>query len=263
MIFLIITIIILFFMPKIRCILLHFGSFIKYTYLDIYRYIKFKKWKDFNEYGIDVFIGIFGKGKTLSAVHKALKLKARYPYIDLYSNIKLNGVEYIPLKSHMQIINSSNDAVFIIDEASTLFNSRQWKDFNHGLFSTLCQCRKKGKRKYVLLTAQRWGHLDKSLRDISRIVYDCDNLLRIQDNVGFDAYDYENCEDKKVVKIVSRETFIRKDSLYNSYDTDELVTQLSKTDYIDNETIINMQQTERANDKIRHFKMFGKKKLKK
>ena len=49
-----------------------------YTIVDFFRYVRDKEWTRFNNYGIDMFVGMFGHGKTLSMVHKARQLYKRY-----------------------------------------------------------------------------------------------------------------------------------------------------------------------------------------
>ena len=54
-----------------RCILLNLHNIGIYSIYDLITYVKEKKWNDFDLYGIDMYVGMFGKGKTLSLVHTA------------------------------------------------------------------------------------------------------------------------------------------------------------------------------------------------
>ncbi len=67
-------IITLFLIGITRCIILNFPYVTFYTGYDIYDYFKKRKWRNFNYYGIDMYIGMFGHGKTLSATHRARKI---------------------------------------------------------------------------------------------------------------------------------------------------------------------------------------------
>ena len=62
--------------PLVRVIVLNLHNIGIYSVWDLVDYFRYKKWKLFNLYGIDMFIGMFGHGKTLSMTHKA-KLERR------------------------------------------------------------------------------------------------------------------------------------------------------------------------------------------
>ena len=75
MAFYMILIVVLFLWGFTRCIILNLHLIGYYSVKDVYEYFSKKKWKDFNYYGIDMFVGMFGHGKTLSMTHKAKSYK--------------------------------------------------------------------------------------------------------------------------------------------------------------------------------------------
>lgn len=96
--------------PLVRCIVfnLHYVGF--YTVYDIIDYFKNQKWKVFNCYGIDMFVGMFGHGKTLSMTHKARQLYAKYgDSIQFISNYHLRGIPYTPLVNFNQLVGLGED----------------------------------------------------------------------------------------------------------------------------------------------------------
>ena len=77
----------------VRCVIfnLHYVGY--YGIKDFIFYLKNKKWKDFNYYGIDMFVAMFGHGKTLSMTHKASRLHKQFgDSLIFYSNYELKGI---------------------------------------------------------------------------------------------------------------------------------------------------------------------------
>lgn len=84
--------------------MLNILNIIYYACRDAYEYIKFQKWKEFRKYGIDIFDGMFGHGKSLTLVHEAEKLYKKHgESLRFISNIELKNIPYTPLKNFNQI----------------------------------------------------------------------------------------------------------------------------------------------------------------
>lgn len=93
--------------PLIRCLVFNLASLrIEfYSVYDILDYVIHRKWRLFKEYGIDMFVGMFGHGKTLSMTHRARKLYRRFGNTLLFvSNYKLFGIPYVPLVNFNQLL---------------------------------------------------------------------------------------------------------------------------------------------------------------
>ncbi len=107
-----IVIFLLFYFGPTRCLIFHLPQAIYYAVKDIYTYIKEKKWQDFKYYGIHMFVGMFGHGKTLSMSMIARLLYKRYgDTIRYVSNYDLKGIPYIPLKNFNQIVDLGKEAI--------------------------------------------------------------------------------------------------------------------------------------------------------
>lgn len=158
------AIIVIFVCKLTRCVILNIHRELYYLGLDFYEYIRYRKWNQWNGFGLNIYVGMFGKGKTLSATKYVIANAKRYN-LNVLSNIKLNGIEYIPLTNWQQIVDCPGNTIILIDEISTVFNARNWKDFNINLLFQLLQCRKN--KKEIIATAQRFAHVDKLLRDIT------------------------------------------------------------------------------------------------
>jgi len=95
-----------------RCIIFNIHFVLNYICLDIYEYFKYKKWKDFRNYGIDMFVGMFGHGKTLSMTHKAVRLYKKHgDSLRFISNYDLKGIPHAKLENFNQIVKLGREAL--------------------------------------------------------------------------------------------------------------------------------------------------------
>lgn len=258
---LIFIIIILLCLKFTRCVIFNIHREIAYLGLDIFQYFRYRKWNHWNGFGLNIYVGMFGRGKTLSATKYVLSQAKRYK-LNVISNIKLNGYPYTPLTNWQQIVDAPGNTIILIDEMSTVFNARQWKDFNINLLFQLLQCRKN--KKMIVGTAQRFAHVDKLLRDITYEVIDCRKIWRWQHTVNYDGWDYENCMNHDMLKRTSHNWQFIRNQDYAAYDTSEIIDNAKRTDFISNEEIMNargeVQFNELAVSKVsRKFKKRMKK----
>ena len=152
--------------------------------------------------------------------------------LTVYSNIKLN-YSYIPLTNYQQIIDAPANSIFLIDEISTIFHARDWSKFPTDLLFQILQCRKR--RKMIVATAQRFGHVDKLLRDITSEVVTCRKYWRFQTYRIYDAWEIENAQNLDLVKPLKRGGWFVLNKHYSQYDTSELIDNAKKADFISNE----------------------------
>lgn len=227
-----------------RCIIGNLHNVAIYCVKDLYHYIKEKKWKKFDYFGIDMFVGMFGHGKTLSLAEKAQFLYKKYgDSIQFISNIKLNGIPYTPLLNFNQLVDLGTDeqsayqgTVVIIDEISSVLSHRNYSNFPIELIGLLCQQRKR--HVYIMCTAQRFFMVDKIWRSITTRVIDCTKYWRFQHGEYYDAWDYENASNKDMLKRLFHDWWFVKDATYNAYDTSEMVTKDACNNFISNEEAI-------------------------
>lgn len=91
--------------PFIRMIMFNLHNIGIYSLYDLFMYIYKRKWRDFKDFGIDMYVGMFGHGKTLSMTHKARKLYKQFGDSLLFvSNYKLIGIPYVPLVNFNQLL---------------------------------------------------------------------------------------------------------------------------------------------------------------
>lgn len=240
----IILLIILPFFKVVRCAIanIHYVSF--YSVKDLYRYFKERKWKYFTEYGIDMYVGMFGHGKTLSMVHKARNLYALYGNsIDFISNFELKGIPYTPLVNFNQLVDLGEElpkgkqgTVVLIDEISSVLSHRNYASFPLELIGLLCQQRKR--HVYIMCTAQRFFMVDKIWRSITTNVFDCNKYWRFQHVSCYDAWDYENAMNSQMLQRLGHSWWFVRDIDFASYDTSQMIDKQKVSDFISNEESI-------------------------
>lgn len=153
----------------VRVILTHPVSTVYYGVKDIYKYFRFYRWNECSTGTISCYVGLFGKGKTLSAVHKVVKLYKRYNNKRIYdfnrkkwvtqkvhiiSNVSLaipyedfvSMAQIVAVADRMRAIDEQNDTltctIVLGDEFSVQLNSRSFKSNIDPLFlNTLLTCR--------------------------------------------------------------------------------------------------------------------------
>lgn len=225
-----------------------------YGYLIIKDYIKWlleKGWLIFEGWGLHIYVGKFGAGKTTSMVERAYRLCKRYPSLSVVTNLSLQNfpahTNILPLKSPQDILNAPNNTLVLIDEIGTIFNSR---DFAKGkesipkiLFQHLCQCRKR--RMMILATTQRWNFLDKQLRDITATVNVSKSHLqhpftRVTTVYTYDAFQYDQAFTNPMLPlpIEAAYVYVQTDFIRKLFDTAELIDNMLTAEYIPDDEIL-------------------------
>jgi len=269
----------LFMFPLLRCALSNPFSVIKYSLIDFKKYIKYKRWNECSDFGkIIMYTGLFGRGKTLSAVHRVIDIYNKYngkkvfnfknmswevQEIKILSNVEIN-IPFIKLESAEQIVNCSNMlenessvCIVLIDEASTQFNSRNFKtNISSTLLNSMLTCRH---HKFgMFLTAQRFNHVDALIRQITESVVECRKIWRFQLQYVCSAWDLENCTNIKLVDYVARCWFVRNKD-YSAYDTSAVVDDIKRKqangELLTDQEVLNNQ----GNQNLSEFNVSSKK----
>lgn len=118
----------------------------------------------FNDYGIVIFYGPQGCGKTVSVSHYALKMQEKYEKILIGSNYDLS-IENFKIKSWKVLVDKKNGdypICFCIDELNQWANSRDWQHMPKTILGELCFQRKN--KRLILGTAQSISQIDKQIR---------------------------------------------------------------------------------------------------
>jgi len=240
--------------PKIRCVFFHPASTVYYGCKDLYYYFKHNQKNLYSTGELVAYVGLFGKGKTLSAVHKVVSAYRHYDgltvwcprrhklvtqRIKIISNVSLT-VPYEDFVSLEQVVldaerkaeyDDANDTLTITlvlgDEFSVQLNSRNFKKNIDPLFlNTLLTCRHYHISLYY--TAQRFMQVDALLRQVTSCVVDCDKVWRLQGNYEYDAWEMENATNATLLRPIRRKVWFVKDRDYAAYNTLACVGNLKK-----------------------------------
>lgn len=258
--------------PVLRCAVSHPFALVYHGARDFWQYIRHKEFNLCGTGELVAYTGLFGKGKTLSAVHRVVSAYHQYDgkqvwcprrkqfvaqRVKVISNVALS-IPYEDFVSLEQIVlaaerNKEYDdehhtltvTLVLGDEFSVQMNSRNFKTNIDPLFlNTILTCR----HYYISLyyTAQRFGHVDALLRQVTSYVIECDKFWRFQRLKYYDAWDLENATNTQLITPLSRRCWFVKDSDYNAYNTLACVGNLKKSmkegDMMSEEEILRLQQ---------------------
>lgn len=225
--------------------LVHLPHFLALVGYDFVRWMIRHGWLIFEGWGLHLYVGKFGAGKTSTMVRDAYVIAKAYPSVTILSNFKLmNFPEHttiLPLTKAADILDAPDDTLVLIDEIGTIFNSRDFvggaKSVPKILFQHLCQCRKR--KMQIFATTQRWNFLDKQLRDIAATVTVTRMAFkhpfsRMATTYTYDAADYDLCYSNPNYTPVCIGTgvYVQTDKIRNLYDTAELVESMLSAEYV-------------------------------
>lgn len=201
------------------------------------RDLKNFKRRDFKLYGLRLYTGRQGAGKTIGMVHDLERYRRRYPHCKIYTNF---GYHYqtAPLKSLNDLLepkfkNGTDGVIFAIDELQNEFSSAVSKDFPESLLSQITQQRKQ--RVCILATSQVFTRVAKPLREQCFIVIVCQTFLgRYTRLKYYDAEDYIDYADslnpkqRRKLRKKRYDAFVQSDRIRTLYDSFELIKRLSR-----------------------------------
>lgn len=245
----------LLFFKKLFLVYVRIPAFLMYFTYDKLIYYYTKSNRKFYGWGIHLYTGRFGAGKTSAMVQRAYNLAKKYPQLTILTNMKLtnfpSATRIVELKTAHDILNSNVNTLVLIDEIGTIFNSR---DFNSGktavpkvLFQHLCQCRHR--KMMILATVQRFNLLDKQIRDITADVTYCTSYFahpftRLLFCTTYDIDEFETAQANRLYTPVPNllSCYIQKDRDRQLYDTEELIESMLHKDYLDDKEILENRQ---------------------
>lgn len=261
-----------------RVSILHPFKCVFYGVKDILKWMRFKLWRICGMGTIIAYVGLFGKGKTLSAVHyvesKYKKYNNRKIYdfsrkkwvlqvVHVISNVELLHIPYEKFTGLVQIVQAAkrfkkldeeNDTLTCIyvlgDEFSVQLNSRSFKSNIDALFlNTLLTCRHH--HISLVYTSQRFNHVDALLRQVTSFVVSCNKKWRIMVHGQYDAFSLENAADVSLVTPLRRFGWFITDKDFNAYDTmacvDNLTKSCTQNDFLSASEILALQQNNGVN----------------
>lgn len=228
-----------------------FPAFLQYIFYDWLNYKWYHKDKLFYGWGIHLFTGKFGAGKTSLAVISAYRICKQYPQVTILTNLSLfnfpKHTKILPLNNIDDILNAPEDCIVLIDEIGTIFNSRDFmsgkKSVPKALFQLICQCRKN--RMEIFGTVQKYMFLDKQIRDSSDTVTECRSSFRHPFSRMLTAITYSQQEYELALqnplyqpRAVKSDVILQSDKYRCLYDTVQMVKGMLNMEYYDDDTIL-------------------------
>jgi hypothetical protein len=243
-----------------------------YGVVDFIKYIKYRQWRLCKSGTINCYVGLFGKGKTLSAVHYVCSVYKKYnnkliydferkawvtQKVHIISNVELS-IPYEKFISLSQLVsvadnnkqkdyeNNTLTVTYVLgDEFSVQLNSRSFKNNIDALFlNTLLTCR----HHHIALvyTSQRFNHVDALLRQVTSNVITCNKIWRVMVHAQYDAYELETANNPNLIKSKCRFGWFITNKAFEAYDTLACVGNLAKScasgDMLTESEILALQQ---------------------
>lgn len=192
----------------------------------------------FDEFGLTMYCGRQGAGKTIAMTEYLERMRQKYPKALIITNYGYIGQdrEMTDWKDFYEIKNGTDGIIFAIDEIQNEFSSAAWNKFPESLLSEITQQRKQ--RVKIVATSQIFTRVAKQLREQCNDVVDCVTLGgRWTFTKCFDAVDYNNTIDsptgKKKLRRLFRKSFLQDDYIRNLYDSYEKIQRLERTEFLD------------------------------
>lgn len=235
------------FIKKIRL----FPLFMQYIFYDWLNYKHYEKDKLFYGWGIHLFTGKFGSGKTSLAVINVYKKCLKYPQLTLLTNLNVYNfpthTRILKLNTIDDILEAPDDCIVLIDEIGTIFNSRDFmtgkKSVPKVLFQLISQCRKR--RLEIYGTVQKYLFCDKQIRDSSTTVTECRSSFRHPFSRMMTSYTYATEEYEMMLqnplyipRPMCSDVTLQTDHYRSLYNTTEMVKGMLNMEYFDDETVL-------------------------
>lgn len=190
-------------------------------------------------YGIWLYCGLYGQGKTMALTEYLARMRAKYgDKIYISTNYGFKDEDF-PLDNWKDLLTEyDRPVIFGYDEIQNEFNSRDYRNFPYELVKLLTQNRK-GNGKQIVGTAQRYGRVDKTIRELCTHVVECKKAWfgRVTKLRTYDVEDYEmllnEVDVMKKRKIpYKRYKFIQTDKLRDSYDSFKMLESARGKEYV-------------------------------
>jgi len=181
----------------------------------------------YHPYGFYFYTGLPGTGKTIMMTKELTKLREKYGKEILIGTNYGYKLQDFEVNDYSDVIKLRNKPTIIgYDEIQNDFDSRNWANLDYAFSERITQSRKL-EGLMILATAQKFGFVDKRLRQLTHLVYECRTFfnrltmarvfepdLKVKIEEG--SYIESNKARIKGFKIFVQDDYIR--SLFSSYD---------------------------------------------
>lgn len=203
-------------------------EFVKWVIIDLQRP------RYFHPYGLYFFVGLPGAGKTMFLTYMLQKYREKYgDSIYIATNYHFVNQDFA-INSYEDIIKVYDKPVIVgYDEIQNDFDSRNWANLDYAFSERITQSRKIN-GMMILATAQKFGFVDKRLRQLTHEVFDCNTFLdRLTVGKIYEPDLKEKIEEGQYIDYNSNKTkgfklFTQTDKLRELYDTYQILEQVRK-----------------------------------
>lgn len=211
-----------------------FVDFIKYKIYDIIHFDK----DEFREYGLTMYCGRQGGGKTTAMVEYLERMRRKYPKCIIVTNFGYKNENYsmTSWRDFFKYRNGKYGVIFAIDEIQNEYNSNDYRDFPEDLLRQITQQRKQ--RVKIVATSQVFTRVVKQLREQCYEVVECRTIAgRWTFLRCFDAEDYnlaiDDVEKKQKLRRKWRRNFVQTNDLRDTFASYDVVKKLEKMKFIE------------------------------
>ncbi len=199
---------------------------------------------DFKEYGLHMFCGAQGCGKTIAVTKKLMDLKSEYPKAIIRTNMayKHEDESLLHWKQMVENTNGKYGQVEVLDEIQNWFNSNDSKNFPYEMLTEISQQRKQ--RKMLIGTAQVFSRIAKPIREQVTFVYLPQTYFGCLTIVKRTRPEYWDNEKQEFKKYEGRYFFVHSDEIRNAYDTYKKIRRYSDVGFQQREIISNEATTQ-------------------
>lgn len=213
-----------------------FMKFLYWLFKDLRYYAKHGR--PFDEYGLTMYCGRQGAGKTMAMVEYLERMRHKYPDVVIVTNFgyKYETCAMTDWRDFFEIRNGEKGVIFAIDEIQNEFSSTSWKNFPETLLAEITQQRKQ--KVKIVATSQVFTRVAKPLREQTFEVVECATIAgRWTFTKAFDAYEYNALIDqpdrKNKLRRLWRRNFIQDDHLRDLYDSYAKIERLKRTEFVE------------------------------
>lgn len=190
------------------------------TLSDLYKDIRNPKPRV--KYGVWIYTGLYGEGKTLSMVREAWSLKRRKKY-GVYSNFGITFQDG-KITCWEDLLNVPPYSVICLDELPNLLDNYAFREMPSNLFALLSQNRKLHIR--IMATSQVFDDTVKKFRTLTKYIIDCRRFGRMIQNKFYSQKEFGRGDTVK--RSAFTKYYLAEDKLYPLYDTYEFIKKMVK-----------------------------------
>ena len=186
---------------------------------------------EFNEYGLHLFCGEQGSGKTTAVVELVQRWRQRYPKMRVITNMGMLG-EDKELTHWKDILDYNNDiygTVVVLDEIQSWFSSNESKNFPPEMLTEISQQRKQ--RKAIVGTAQVFSRVAKPIREQTAYIYLPMTIFGCLTIIRKTRKEFWNDEKQKFERYCGMYFFVHTDQIRNAFDTYKKIERYSRTGF--------------------------------